>query len=184
LAVCVAACGSSDDAAANATRVSKLPAKPKQVPHLGEFPVEDMVAAASATKSGVPVQLKFELAQRPEVGQPLDVVIAVIPGPNLERVSAKFEAGEGLELVGGSNVPDVQKPGEGVAIRHTVTVVPKRDGIFSLTAVVSADSANQSATRVYSLPVIAGEGLTELAAKSEVGEGQAAAARMTDVKTR
>jgi hypothetical protein len=122
------------------------------------------------------VELKFELHQRPVVGQPVDIDFELIPiSANLERVSARFQAEEGLELVGGSNIPQVEKPVEGAPIRHTVTIVPKRDGIFSVSVVVTVDSANQSLTRTFSIPVIAGEGLAELAAKSEVAVGQAAA---------
>ncbi len=116
----------------------------------------------------------------------VDIDFDLVPAsPNLDRVSAKFQVDDdGIELVGGSDIPGVEKPADGVPIHHTATIVAKRDGIFTLHALVSVDSANQSATRTFTIPVISGEGLPELAAKSEVGEGRAttAAAPGTRVK--
>jgi hypothetical protein len=136
-----------------------------------------MVAAVSLGKAGPPVELKFELREAPEVGHPLDVDLALLPdSPGLEHVYAKFQAGEGLELVDGGELATADKPPQGVPIRHTVRVLPKRDGIFTLNATVGVDSETESLTRTFSIPVIAGSGLPELAAKSEVAEGPAAPA--------
>jgi hypothetical protein len=46
-----------------------------------------------------------------------------------------------------------------------VKILPKRDGIFALTAVVSFTSANLDSSRTFSIPVIAGEGLPDQVAK-------------------
>jgi len=55
---------------------------------------------------------------------------------------------------------------DGTPIRHVVRILPKRDGIFALTAVVSFSESNQDWTRTFSIPVIAGEGLPEQVATS------------------
>ena len=41
-----------------------------------------------------------------------------------------------------------------------------------VSAVVSVESASESLSRSFSIPLIAGQGLAELAAKSEVAAGQ------------
>jgi hypothetical protein len=172
LALAVSGCGSSSgpSAAAPANNV----AKPKVVKAAQP---SAMVAAVSATKAGPPVELKFDLQQRPAIGQAVDIAFELVPAsPNVERVSAKFQADDGLELVGGSDIPPVEKPAEGTPIRHIASIVAKRDGIFTLHAVVSVESEKQTLTRTFTIPVIAGEGLTELAAKSEVAEGRATTA--------
>jgi hypothetical protein len=46
-----------------------------------------------------------------------------------------------------------------------VKVLPKRDGIFALTAVVSFTVSNQEMNRTFSIPVIAGQGLPDQVAK-------------------
>ncbi len=136
---------------------------------------DDMVAAVSAGKPG-PVGLKFEIRQSPQVGQPVDVDIAVLPdAPTINRVYGKFQAGEGLELVDGERLEQVDKPAAGSVIRHVVRVTPKQDGIFTLNATVSVDLAGDSLTRVFSIPVIVGDGMPESTAKTEVATGPAPA---------
>jgi hypothetical protein len=138
----------------------------KAGPGAGEDNLADMVSAVSAAKAGPPVELKFALPTRPEVGQVMDLEVAVIPrAPVPASVSASFQVVDGLEIVAGSHLERVDQLVDGKPIRHVVKVLPKRDGIFTLTAVVSFEQANQEWARTFSIPVIAGEGLPEQVAK-------------------
>ncbi|MBV8143566.1 MAG: hypothetical protein JO184_01070 [Gammaproteobacteria bacterium] len=116
-----------------------------------------MVSAVAANKpSTVPVQLKFELRDRPGVGQPLVVDLAIVPmSASVDRVSGKVEGEDGLELTDGGVIAATERPPEGVPIRHSVKVVPGREGIFTVRASVSVDAAGSSSTETYSIPVIA-----------------------------
>ncbi len=137
-----------------------MPAKP------GEEPLDDMVAAVSASKAGPPVELKFSLPTRPEVGQVMDVDVALIPlAPVPDTVSISFQVVDGIDIVDGSQLEPVGSLVNGTPIRHVVRILPKRDGIFALTAVVSFTSANLDSSRTFSIPVIAGEGLPDQVAK-------------------
>jgi hypothetical protein len=125
-----------------------------------------MVTAVSASKAGPPVELKFSLPVRPEVGQVTDIDVAVVPlDPVPDNVSVAFQVVEGLEIVDGSQLDRVEKLTVGTPIRHVVKVLPKRDGIFTLTAVVSFTAANQDLNRTFSIPVIAGEGMPDQVAR-------------------
>jgi hypothetical protein len=136
------------------------PAKP------GADDVSDMVAAVSSSKPGPPVELKFILTSRPEVGQVMDVDVAVVPrAPVPDSVSVAFQVADGLDIVDGSQLQKVEKLVDGTPVRHVVKIIPKRDGIFAMTAVVSFTSASQDSTRTFTIPVIAGEGLPEQVAK-------------------
>jgi hypothetical protein len=123
-----------------------------------------MVGAVAADKSGsIPVQLKFELKERPDIAQPLDVDLAIVPmSGSVDRVSGKITAEDGLEVLAGADIPPTDRPAEGVAIPHTLKVLPKRDGIFSLNAVLTVDSGADSSTATFSIPVIAGAGFADL----------------------
>ena len=136
----------------------------------GPVPVgdADMVAAFSATRSqsgqaGL-VDLRFKLDQRPAAGQPVDIELALIPAVDLERLFARFQAVEGLQIVSGAETEHFEHPAVGQPMKHKVTVIAKTDGIFYLTAVVLADSDKESVARTFALPLIAGQGLTELPA--------------------
>jgi hypothetical protein len=121
-------------------------------------PLADMVSAVSGSRVSEPVELKFRLPHRPEVGKPIDVEIAVLPISPLDRIAANFTAGTGLELRSGHEMAAIANPEPNVPLPHRLTIVPERDGIFFVSAVVLADS-EQSITRTFSIPIIAGEGL-------------------------
>src|SRR5579871_2070126 len=169
LALVLSGCGNADKPSAatssyNAKARKAHPVKPPIV--LGQEDPADMVAAASGSKVGPPVEVKFNLGGRPAVGQPIDVSVALIPAAGLESVSAVLQGSDGLDIVEGAEIPKVVKPAGGAPLRQMVKVVPKRDGIFAITAVVSVGSGNQTSTRSFSIPVIAGDGLADSGAKS------------------
>jgi hypothetical protein len=167
----LAGCGSSSGSGA-ATSKSKKVHTQVSTDSAGR-PAEDMVAGVSLAKAGPPVALKFELREPPQVGQLLDVDIAVLPGaPVINRIYAKFQGAEGLELVEGGALPAIDKPAMGSIIRHVVRLLPKQDGVFTVSATVSVDLADDSITRTYSIPVIVGDGLSAQTAKTEVAEGR------------
>lgn len=122
---------------------------------------DDFVTAVSAGRPGAPIELKFALRKRPEVGEPLEIHFAVVPVVPLDRVIASFQAGDGLELRAGNQMPRLERPLAGEPVSHVVTIVPKRDGIFHLTAVILAESATSSIARTFTIPIIAGAGIAE-----------------------
>jgi hypothetical protein len=126
--------------------------------------VRDMVAAVPASKATVvPMVVRFQLRQRPDVGQPVDVDLVMIPSSDaVDQVSGQVQADDGLELVSGAQIPPAQRPAEGVAISHSIKLLPKRNGIFTFSAVLTVDYGGQRVTQTYSIPVIAGSGITTL----------------------
>ena len=167
----LAGCGSGSDSAA------KMEARYRKAHPLATIDPttrspQDMVAAVTPGKAGPPVELKYELREPPQAGQLLDVDIAVVSdAPQIDRIYAKFQGGTGLDLIEGADLAHVEKPASGAVIRHVVRVLPKEDGIFTVSAAVTVDSVNDSTTRIYSIPVIVGEGLPERTAQADVAEG-------------
>ena len=156
--------GETPGAAASAARPSQA-AQRKSLPSNVLSP--DMVSAVSAGGTGAPaVQVKFELRQRPAVAQPVDIDLAIVPASGaLDRVSGKVQVGDGLELVAGGEIPPTERPVEGVPILHSIKVLPKKDGIFTVSAVLGVDAAGESSSQTFSIPVIVGAGLPEQPAK-------------------
>jgi hypothetical protein len=164
-----AGCGSGDQTAHGAASSSNAKShkqhKNEAATKPGEQPLADMVAAVSGSK-GPPVELKFSLPTRPEVGQVTEIDVAVVPRmPVPDSVSVSFQTGDGLDLVEGSQLERIEQLTDGSPVRHIVKVLPKRDGIFAVTAVVSFTAKNQDFNRTFSIPVIAGEGMPEQVAK-------------------
>jgi hypothetical protein len=122
----------------------------------------DLVAAVSAKPGGGMVELGFAIQKRPKVGEPVEIEFAITPSIDLEHVFARFQVGEGLQIVAGGETEHLEHPAKGVPLSHIVTILPKADGIFYVTAVVLADSDKESVARTFTVPVISGQGLTEL----------------------
>ena len=173
----LSACGSSSkDSSQATTHHSAKQAAASQHGDGSERAPEDMVAAVSAGKGGPPVELKYELRGAPKAGEELDVDIAVLPvSAAINRLYARFQGGGEIELVDGAEISAIEKPAQGSVIRHLLRVLPKQDGIFTLNAAVSVELADDSVTRTFTIPLIVGEGLADLSAKSE-GDGKDAAA--------
>ncbi|MEJ0038395.1 MAG: hypothetical protein WDO68_20340 [Gammaproteobacteria bacterium] len=161
LSLALAGCDSQPASTAS-TAASKSNAARKAAPGGGDA---DMVAAFSATR-GQPglVDLKFKLAKRPAVGEPVEIDLALIPSVPLERLFARFQAAEGLQIVSGAESEHFERPAKGASVSHKLTVTAKTDGIFYVTAIVLADSDTESVARTFSIPLIAGQGLAELPA--------------------
>jgi hypothetical protein len=156
LAVVLAGCGSGSAPGQAARQVHAKAARPD-----GLSP--GMVGGVMPPGAGpYPVQVKFELQGRPDVAQPLDVDVVLVPVyGTVDRIIGKMAADEGLDIVSGQDIAAVDKPVEGTPIHHSVKVLPKRDGIFTLTAVLAVDAAGQTTTQTFSIPVIAGAGLPD-----------------------
>jgi hypothetical protein len=145
-------------------------AKPAPAPrkaHPGDLVAPNMVSAVSGPRTGpVTVQLKFELRERPDVGQPLDIDVVILPASmNLDRLYGKVETGDGLALAEGAQIAPTERPVQGTPIRHSIKVLPTKDGLFTVNAVVSVDSAGQSWSQTFSIPVIVGAAPPEVPAK-------------------
>jgi hypothetical protein len=170
--VLVAGCGSGHKQQA-ASQASATKAKP-------DDGLARMVTGVTSVKPGsspLPLQLKFDLRARPEVGHPLDVDIAVIPmSAAIDRVFGKVVGEEGLDLVSGGELQEAGKPVEGTPIQYSLKVLPKQDGIYTLTATISVDSGGVISSQTYTMPVIAGQGIPDLPAPGPKRPATAAAA--------
>ncbi|MCC6172510.1 MAG: hypothetical protein IT481_10830 [Gammaproteobacteria bacterium] len=124
----------------------------------GKAAVDGMVAAVSATgKPGAPVELKFDIAARPELGQPLEVAVAVVPrSADVGQLRVVFQSNEAVEVQSGNEAVQ-DKPVDGVAMTHTVTVVPRREGVFYLGAVALIEGPGGSVARSFAIPIIVGD---------------------------
>jgi hypothetical protein len=156
-------CGSGETPGVVGAKPAAAPRKAQP----GDVVSPNMVSAVGGARTGpAAVQLKFELRERPDVAQPLDIDVVILPASaNLDRLYGKVETGDGLELTEGAQIAPTERPVEGIPIRHSIKVLPKKDGIFTVNAVVSADAAGQSWSQTFSIPVIVGAPLPGVPAK-------------------
>jgi hypothetical protein len=130
-----------------------VPAVVKKGPSAAELTV-GMVDAASQGKAQVPVTLKFDLQQRPVLGQPLDINIAVLPQIDASAVAIQIAAGDGLTVglpTDQIDLPDVEA---GHVYRQSLKVTPTAEGVLllNLTILLKHDEITES--RAFSIPII------------------------------
>lgn len=113
-----------------------------------------MVEAASQGRSQAPVLLKFDLPQRPALGRPLDINIAVMPQIDASPADVQVAGGDGLTVAAGMdqfNWPAVEA---GQVYRQVVTVNPSAAGVLVLNLTISVKHDEMTESRVFSIPLI------------------------------
>jgi hypothetical protein len=177
LAALLSACGSSNDAATQAANNAHKTRKGNEA--RGAY----MVSAVTQTKPGTapqPVQVKFGLHARPTPSQPLDVTVQIVPtASNLDRITGHVESDEGLELVSSGELAEAEKPAENTPIERNIQLLPKQDGIYTLSATVTVEMGGQSSTQTYQFPVITGAGVPDLPAPAKPAAPATASAAST-----
>lgn len=138
-----------------------LHSRPVAPPHPVAPPVNrDMVrAVGDGSGRDVPVEVRFALRSRPEIGHPAKLDLQLVPTGPLDRLVASYHAEPGLTLAQGGAPTEVPAPKPGVPIDHELKIVAERSGIFYVEATVLANSANGSVARTFTIPIIAGHGL-------------------------
>lgn len=153
LGLCLGACAGGQDgepAAGNSAKATRKPA--------ASNPVANMVAAVPSTGASTLIEMRFELAGRPVAGQPLEVSVALVPSvPNLRSFSVVFQSSEAVEVRSGAQLALDEAPEQGAAYFHKVSVVPRRDGVSYLSAVVLVDQEGMSVARSFAIPMIVGD---------------------------
>jgi hypothetical protein len=146
-------------------RDASAPAPPKPAPRV-RVPVvvkkgptvadltAGMVEAASQGKSQLPVQLKFDLAQRPRLGQSLDVNLALLPQIDASPADIKVTGADGLAVAPGADAIDLPAVQAGQVYRQSVKVTPSSDGVLLLSVSVSLKHDEMTESRAFSIPLI------------------------------
>jgi hypothetical protein len=116
-------------------------------------------AVGDSSGGGVPVEVRFALRARPEIGEQAKLDLEMVPTAPLDRLVASFHAEPGLTVAQGAKPAEVNRPDPGVPIHHELTIVAQRDGIFYVSATVLADSSTGSVARTFTIPIIAGGGV-------------------------
>ena len=112
-----------------------------------------MVEAASPGKSLLAVQLKFDLPQRPTLGQTSDINIAILPQIDATALGVQVSGGDGLSAA--ANAVQIEMPIEaGQVYRQSVKVTPTGDGVLLLSLTVSLKHDDVTESRAFSIPLI------------------------------
>ena len=115
-----------------------------------------MVEASSQGKSQLPVQLKFDLEERPMLGQALVINIAVLPQIDASPADISVLGGDGFTVAPGANKIEIPAVETGQVYRQSVTVTPTVDGVLVVNLSVSLRHDDLAESRTFSIPLIVG----------------------------
>jgi hypothetical protein len=115
-----------------------------------------MVEAVAQGKAQGPVDLKFDLLQRPVQGQPLEVAIALLPQAGARSATVAVTGSDGLKVDQGEE--QFEFPGVEAAqvYRHRIKVTPTSEGFYLLTLAVNLVHDQSSDSRVFTVPILVG----------------------------
>jgi hypothetical protein len=144
---------SSEAPVANPAHHLSAPAPVKRGPTPAELTV-GMVEAVTVGKSTVPVGVKFELPERPIVGQSLDVIVAVMPQIAADPAVLVVTGSDGLQLAPGDGPIEIPSVEPTQVYRHSVKMTPSAEGVQLLSLSVSLKHDEIMETRTFAVPVI------------------------------
>jgi len=148
----LAGCGSDSGVEDAAKQAQAKPVKRIVVP---VDPLASMARAVGNGKPGAAVDLRYDLLQRPEAGKPLQLQVALVPGPGVDGMEVTFSGMDGISL-SGELTASFAGVKSGEAYKHTLSVLPDRNGVFYVTASINAQVGGAMAGRTYSIPFVVG----------------------------
>jgi hypothetical protein len=113
------------------------------------------MANAVATGAGAAVDLQYELAPRPEVGQPFEIELSLIPGVPADTLDVQLNATSGLRVTSTETIRfEGVQAGERYASK--AMVIGDAPGLYYVGLVVRMATQVQADTRTFSIPVVIG----------------------------
>ncbi|WP_157071743.1 hypothetical protein [Steroidobacter denitrificans] len=141
-----------------------------------------MARAVGAAKPGAAVDIRYEILNKPAVGVPVEMQIALVPSVGVDSLDAKIGGMDGITLAGDLSVRFEQvEPGQ--SYRHTVSLLPDRTGIFYVTVTATTQIHGQDLARTFSIPFAVGEAVAQQKASAPVAEATGNAFRDTTGET-
>jgi len=151
IAMLLAACGGpSDEEKAAAEQLAKAKKVVKQAQPAD--PLAGMSSAVTGSKGVLPVDVRFELLDVPQIDKPLNVRVAFVPTSDLIALHAVIKSVAALKLADNEQVKfEMPKTGEIKEFKFVAT--PSAGGILVATIDVTVTRDTGDTTFTFSLPV-------------------------------
>jgi hypothetical protein len=148
-ALLLAACDDAPTGQPSQPGAAAKPVKSAEVVLPPEF-----VAAVSAGRNSSVISVHFALRNSPTVNQALPVDIAIVPHQSFTAVRAHFDSRDGLVVATGNELTALTDPKPEKPIEHELVLMPGKDGVFMVSAIVETEGLDGTISRVFSIPVI------------------------------
>lgn len=142
----LAGCGDSGDKAA-AAKAKAGAAKAMKA--------EDRLASAPGGKATAPLDLKYDLAAKPDVGTPIQVSLQFQPRAAADAIELEVTGVPGLDVVN-AGTTKFQSVVSGQPLQSTVVVQANQAGIYYVKVVARMGTRVQTEVRTFSVPIVVG----------------------------
>jgi len=156
--VLLAGCGSKDDEqAASTPAATPAPAVPAPDPVSPEQAARDarMANAVADGKTSAPVDLRYDVLTKPDVGQVFEVELELQPRISADSLDVEIGDSPGLTIDGerAARFPGVEA---GQSYPLTVKVSGANSGIYYISVIAKVSTKVQTETRAFTIPVVIG----------------------------
>lgn len=114
-----------------------------------------MASAVVSGKTSAPVDLRYELAAKPAVGQSLEIELVFLPTAPSETLEVQVSGMPGLTLAGGATAK-FDKVRAGEPYPHKVLVQASGSGTYYVSVIAKMVTQTQTEVRTFSVPVVFG----------------------------
>jgi hypothetical protein len=143
----LSACGSSDE--------QQVAAPVKAVKHeqTPDDPTAKMARAVPIGGATAPVNIKYEILNKPIVGSPIEIDLAVIPTQVADSMTITYAGSSGLTLSADAAPPiNVVKTGQPERLK--ISAQAQHETVFYVTVTATVYVAGTSSARVFAIPII------------------------------
>lgn len=154
--VLLAGCGREEGAAQPAAAAAPAAVVDEAAAAKVAEATREMVAGVAVGKPSAPVDVKFELAGRPEPGTPFKVRVAVLPQVAAASLTIEVTGSEGLVLLDPVGPVEVEKVTGGSLQEVTVTAQAGAAGGYVLNVAATLNDASGGQTRAMAFPLLVG----------------------------
>lgn len=116
---------------------------------------DNMVAAVATGKTSTVIGVYFALGNAPTIDNALPIDVAIVPHQGFNSLKARFYTqGDGLTLVSGDLLQPVGDVQAETSFDHKLVLMPRKEGVYTVSANLETEGAEGSVSRIFSIPVI------------------------------
>lgn len=151
----VAGCGNKDEQAASAPAAAPAPAAPAAATAAEVAKDARMASAVADGKTTAPVDLRYDVLTKPDVGQAFEVEMEFKPRVSADALDVEIGDSPGLTIDGErvARFPDVVA-GQGYSFK--VQARGDTAGLYYISVIAKVSSKVQTEVRAFTIPVVIG----------------------------
>ena len=108
-------------------------------------------------KPGAPVDMQFQMAKSPAVGEILEVAVQLVNKIPVGRMTVKYTLPAELESTDAEHLVIFDQLETGSSSAITINLVPQAEGVFYVNLFVSMESEGSVQSRSFAIPVNVGD---------------------------